>query len=822
MVQAATGAGRAAVPSRWLAATALFVSAVLLASVADAQSRAAAVGLYRGWASHFYLDGDFDSIGDKAIAFGGPGEIGMLADIKGSGVRSPATFNPSTGLWRFDTDGDGTADVSIYFGGVGDKPVVGDMDGDGKDDLVVWRNGTWLVSTTGDGRVNSWYSFGGYSQDIPLLADMNGDGALDLIIYRDGNWYVSTRRDGNGDLAYRFGGTSDGRDIPIAFDYDGDGVGDIAYFRNGRWYVSTRRDGVANVVFHFGMSGDRPLYFGRGAIESVDVQAARLLQQATFGPTLTEIARLKSMGIPAWIDDQLAKPITFLPGFPWYPAARPTPPTNPPPATSWPLCTHAMYTTTAWNSASPCNCSDVAGTTNRCQRDVYSAVQLQRGFFVAAFTAQDQLRQRVAWALSQLLVTSSLQDPIAYANRDYQQLLMNYAFGNYFDLLNNVSFSPFMGNYLDSVNNRKAAGTRQPNENYAREILQLFTIGLWELNPDGSLLLDVYGNPIPTYDQADITELSRVYTGLVYPPLPGRATALNSTVNYAAPMAALETEHDTGPKRILDLGTIGYVSTAWDITNANRAIFSHPNVGPYVSKHLIQQLVTSNPSPAFVRDVAAVFANNGAGVRGDLRAVVRAILLHPDARAPRNPVTSAFGKLKEPVLLVTSLLRALGATSDGVDPIFRTRVMGQDVYASPTVFNYYPADYTLPGTNLAAPPFGIFDATTYFSRTNWIYNQVTLGASCTGNVCGPAADTSYVGAVGTRVDYSSLVALAADPAALVDRVDELLMQKTMPKFMRQQIINAVAAYGTSAAELLNRARTAVYLTASSPRFQTEF
>jgi uncharacterized protein (DUF1800 family) len=488
------------------------------------------------------------------------------------------------------------------------------------------------------------------------------------------------------------------------------------------------------------------------------------------------------------------------------------------------FCTYAQYTTTAYNASTPCNCNPEPGTTNQCARDVYSTFQLQKQFFVNALNAPDQLRHRVAWALSQILVTSSAQDQIAYANRDYQQLLLDNAFGGFGDLLVKVSLNPFMGNYLDSVNNRKAAGSRQPNENFAREILQLFSIGLWELRDDGSLLLDAMGNPVPTYDQADITELARVYTGWVYPPLPGQTPRVGATVSYHAPMVAIEAEHDTGAKRVLDRGTLAAGgNAALDLANANAMIMSHPNVGPFLAKQLIQQLVTSNPSGQYVRDIGKVFDDNGAGVKGDLRSVVRAILLHPEARAPRGIGTSSFGKLKEPVLFVTSTLRALGAASDGVDLIGRTRAMGQDVYASPTVFNYYPADYVVPGTDLAGPPYAIFDATTYFTRVNWVYSQITLGAACSGNVCGPNPDATVVNAIGTKVDYTPLVGLASDAAVLVDRVDELIMQKSMPMFMRQQIINAVAAYpSATATDLLNRARTAVYLTVSSAHFQTEF
>jgi uncharacterized protein (DUF1800 family) len=825
MLQACSLTQRAVSPRIVLTATLLLVAATFSA-MSHAQSRAAALGLHRPGSTTFYVDGDFDSVPELTMRFGGASDIGLLADLTGSGARVPVAVN--NGVWQFDTNRDGVADQTVYFGGVGDKPLVADVDRDGRDDLIIYRNGTWLVSTTRDGVVSQTWSYGGYPQDIPLIGDVDGDGILDLVIYRDGLWYVSLQRSGAVHRTYRFGGASDRRDMPALLDYDGDGKDDLVLFRNGQWYVATNAPwspnpasppalATANVTFQYGQGGDKPLYYGAGAVYRADVEAARLLQQATFGPTQSEVQRVLSMGATAWVDDQLNQPMSSYQYFPWYPANQPAPPTG----QTWPTCTYAMYTTTAYNASSPCNCADQAGTTNRCPRDVYSIFQLQRRFFQNALTAPDQLRQRVAWALSQILVTSAAQDPIAYANRDYQQLMMNYAFGNFGELLTQMTVSPFMGNYLDMVNNRKAAGTRQPNENFAREILQLFSIGTFELRADGTLLLDAFGNPVFTYDQADITELSRVYTGWVYPPLPGQVARLNATISYHAQMVPLEIEHDTGSKRILDLGTVpAGLNAAQDVTWANSAIFQHPNIAPFIGKQLIQQLVTSNPSPAYVTRITNVFNNNGSGVRGDLRAVVRAILLDPEARAPRNPVLSNFGKLKEPVLYVTGLLRALGAASDGVDPIVRTAAMGQNVYTSPTVFNYYLADYMVPGTQLAGPPFNIFDATTYFTRVNWVYNQVTFGAACAGSLCGPGPDTTVVGAIGTRVDYAGMQSIANDPAALVQHVNAVLYQGTMPSFTKQQIINAVSAYPVT--DTLNRARTAVYLGAISPRYQTEF
>jgi hypothetical protein len=262
-----------------------------------------------------------------------------------------------------------------------------------------------------------------------------------------------------------------------------------------------------------------------------------------------------------------------------------------------------------------------------------------------------------------------------------------------------------------------------------------------------------------------------------------------------------------------------------DVVWAVMLVARHANTAPFMSKQLIQHLVTSNPSPAYVQRVAAVWSSTF----GSLREVVKAILLDPEALAPENLVSSSVGKLKEPVLAITSFLRRLGATSDGV--YLRggsvATAMGQEVFRSETVFNYYSAEYMIPGTGLAGPPFNIFDATRYFARTNFFYN-VTLGSTACDtalSVCGPAPDVTVVSSRGTKIDYTALKALAADPMALVGAVDSLLLYGTMPKAQKLAIASAVGAIALSAPatqqQLLDRARTAVYLTATSPKFQVE-
>jgi uncharacterized protein (DUF1800 family) len=623
--------------------------------------------------------------------------------------------------------------------------------------------------------------------------------------------------------------------VPIVFDYDGDGVVDLAFYRAGAWWVNTTRGTSANAMFQFGKPGDYPLYYGRIG-DSPRVAAARLLQQATFGPTDADIQQVQSMGAAAWVEAQLNAPGSQFTPYMWYPASRPSNTANP-------LCTFPAYFQFPYSSASPCNCSDGTGL-NRCARDLYTNFQVQAEFFRRALTAPDQLRLRTAWALSQIQVTSNMQDPMAYPMRDYFQLLIDNAFGNFANLLLQVTTSPWMGNYLDMVNNAKADPTRGtiPNENYARELMQLFSIGLWELRTDGSQLLDALGNPIPTYDQNDIMELSRALTGWTYYPAPGQTPRWNSGVNYQTAMMPVEgtlngigtiNYHDTGAKTVMGYTFPANTRAATEVSVVVQLMANHHNTGPFICKQLIQQLVTGNPSSAYVQRVVNVWNNNGSGVRGDLKAVVRAIVLDPEARAPRNPVRSHFGKLKEPVLYVTSTLRALGATSDGVflRGATSTQAMGQNVFNSPTVFNYYTNGYVIPGSNLEGPPFEIYDATYYFARMNFIYNLIhnttcDTGSATSPAVCGPAPDPTVIGATGTKIDWTVAKGYAHDPYSLVTYFDQNFLHGTMPQMTKNYIIKAVSSITLSVPatqqQRLDRARMAAYLTAILPTFQVEF
>ncbi|MCC6131771.1 MAG: DUF1800 family protein, partial [Acidobacteria bacterium] len=352
-------------------------------------------------------------------------------------------------------------------------------------------------------------------------------------------------------------------------------------------------------------------------------------------------------------------------------------------------------------------------------------------------------------------------------------------------------------------------------ENYAREILQLFSIGVNMLNPDGTVQTDSQGEPVPAYTQDTIKAFAHVFTGFTYATLPGAKARKHNPPNFQQPMALYrdasgrDSNHDKGAKRLLSYPGAVHATLAahqdgnTDLTQALDNIFHHPNVGPFIGKQLIQHLVTSNPTPAYVARVTKAFENNGSGVRGDLRAVISAILLDSEARG-RAKSSPGYGRLREPVLFITNLCRAFNASSDGL-LANQAASMGQNIMNSPTVFNYYPHEYEVPDTDLEGPEFGILTSTTAQARINFVN---TLAFS----KIGAAASDS-----GTALDLSGLSALAGNPSALVAELDRVLLHGTMPAAMTRSILDAVNA--VPATNPLRRAQTALYLVASSPQYQ---
>jgi uncharacterized protein (DUF1800 family) len=463
--------------------------------------------------------------------------------------------------------------------------------------------------------------------------------------------------------------------------------------------------------------------------------------------------------------------------------------------------------------------------------------QLQLRFFNRALTSPDQLRQRVAFALNQILVISAQDGDLNHLNRmqPYIQVLEQDAFSNYGQLLYDITLNAGMGRYLDMVNNNKNA----PNENYAREINQLFSIGLNKINADGTPILDQSGNLIPTYTQDTITNFARVFTGWNFQPQPDPPEP--GYVNYVDPMfVGNENNHDRMPKTLLDHGDAscslpGGEDAATELQEAINCIMSSPYVAPYISQNLIQHLVTSNPSPNYVSDVSNAFVTgsftdpasgqtfSGGTGRGDMQAVIAAILLDPEARGDAPPA-SYSGHLKEPVLLTTNLLRAFNTTNTTdfvLGELFLPSdvTADEDLFRSPTVFNFFPPSFVIPGENTCGasganpcfgPEFAIQSTSTSLSRINLVF-EITFHQMPT-NANRPT---------GTWIDENALLSLTTDPPqALVDALNTQMLHGAMSAGMSLRIANAVSSIvdPDPNVQALKRAREAAYLIATSSEY----
>lgn len=523
----------------------------------------------------------------------------------------------------------------------------------------------------------------------------------------------------------------------------------------------------------------------------------RFLEQATFGPTAESDLRLRRLGLRTWLGEQFDAP---YPGI-----------SNP-------------YPDLALKSGVidiGCSIYLPAEEKRVCDRDFYSMYRVQNWFFKEALYGEAQLRHRIAWALSQTWVISGKTTQQARHMFEYHKVLSQNAFGNYRILMKEMTLNPGMGNYLDMARSH-AFG---PNENYAREILQLFTIGLFRLNQDGTLILDSEGRPIPTYDQQTVNNFTKIFTGWTFcndGNNPACPNATVGTVNFIDPMILVQESHDPNPKTLLDYPNSIYrnipagQSGEIDLDQALDNIFFHPNVGPFVSRVLIQHLVTSDPTPAYVSRVAAAFNDNGFGVRGDMKSVVRAILLDPEARGDIK-TDPFYGKLREPVSLITNVLRNFNVRSaDGLrqsDGVIAnvSKKMGQDPFNATTVFNYFSPGYIIPGTAYNAPEFGIMTSATSISRVNFA-NKFTFEKIL------PGQDIPD----GTSIDLSGLISLAQrdeSGAMLVDELDRRLMHGAMSSQMRGKLFTGINAVPSNFPEV--RALNSIYLVISSSQYQIQ-
>ncbi|WP_254602654.1 DUF1800 domain-containing protein [Sphingomonas bacterium] len=498
-------------------------------------------------------------------------------------------------------------------------------------------------------------------------------------------------------------------------------------------------------------------------------QSSRFLAQATMGATDADIQAVITRGVDGWLTDQFAM-------------ARAT--------SHWDWLQNNGY-------------------------NVAANINAETGFDPAMWrqliAEPDQLRQRVGIALLDLLVVG-----ISGVNLNWKQFAMaayvdslwDNAFGNYRQILDAITYNAAMGSFLTFLGNKKANATTgaQPDENYARELMQLFTLGLYQLNADGSVKSGADGQPLETYKPADVSGIARVFTGL------NLASSDSTTpARYRLPLVMTASTNETGTASFLGTSTAGGGTAA--VKTALDTIFAHPNIAPFVSRQLIQRLVTSNPSAGYVGRVSAAFADNGKGVRGDMQAVIRAILTDTEARSDTVLASTSAGKLREPVTRLTGWARAFGATSPSAawaigDTSSTTTRLGQSPGRSSTVFNFFRPGYTPPNTSLSAaglvaPEFQITNEQTVVAYVNYLYGLIVNG---TGDV---------------KADYTAILAKAADTQALVDQVNLVLAANQLSAATVASIKAAVDSISaTTATGPQYRVNAAILLTMSSPDYLT--
>ena len=524
-------------------------------------------------------------------------------------------------------------------------------------------------------------------------------------------------------------------------------------------------------------------------IRPTSAEASRFLIQASFGANDADIASITATSYAEWIDAQLGMA---------------------------PSSSHLTWLDTRLPQLLAVNANAKL-----------SANQFYESFWIQAATASDQLRQRVKLALSEIFVVSFAmdgEDPRGLAS--YYDMLGKNAFGNFRQLLDDVTWHPAMGIYLTYRGNQKenAATGRLPDQNYAREVMQLMTIGLYLLNTDGTLKTDLLGNRQPTYTQNDIAELAKVFTGMSwYNPTPTSSTFFGGSRDpeaYTKPMIAYNAFHSVSAKSFLGttIPATTTADTAGEVKIALDTLFNHANVAPFICRQLIQRLVTSNPTPAYVGRIAAVFNNNGSGVRGDLGAVVRALLLDSEARNVSTDAT--YGKLREPIIRLGNWMRAFEVTSASGTWLMSSTAantsLAEAPLTSPSVFNFYRPGYVPPNTTLGAankqaPEFQVTDEVSTASYLNLIQGAI-------GNGIGTGADVKSA--------YTKELALS-DVTALVDRVNLLLYAGQMSAGLKTKIVNAVngiAIPGGTATQTqidtakLNRVKLAIFLGMASPEY----
>lgn len=483
---------------------------------------------------------------------------------------------------------------------------------------------------------------------------------------------------------------------------------------------------------------------------TTDVEAARFLQQATFSSTMAEIQYLRSLPTyEEWINKQIAMPAAQN-GFQW-------------------LRNHP----------------------NKRLHEEFSHGTFLDFLLVKQFaTEHDMLRKRVALAFSELFVVSSEGLEIHYplfGLANYWDVLNRHSLGNYRNLLEAVTLSTAMGGYLNTLGNRKADPTRgtQADENYAREILQLFSIGLVELNMDGTERKDSYGRTIETYNQEQIRELAKVFTGYTY----ANGTSRGTIDDHLKPMIVNGSWHEAGSKNVFGRSLSGTPTQV--LKGALDAIFQHPNVPPFIAKHLIHRLVTPNPTPAYVERVARVFANDGNGIRGNLAEVVKAVLLDDEARRPPNLKDVTIGKVREPMITFIQWLRTFSArrSASGLWQVAWSFPVvarsNQTAFNAPSVFNFFSPTYApnspdFRNSRKIAPELELVDENSMAYYVNYMWDLSFVGVKVSGSW----------EKVEIPPDYQYIATFADDIKKLVDHIDLVLFAGTMSHITRNHIVNA--------------------------------
>ena len=749
------------------------------------------------------LDADSDGLSNLKEFLAGTNP--RVADSDGDGASDGAeilrSFNPlsaaSVPTWfNFtgkidDLDGDGLSDSWVLWSGGRSRLPAADDDGDGVSNLDESKAGTdpdnanshldLTAWRSANNFVLSWTNLPDKAQHIETSGALNawqtatGLPASSIIGGRRQLTIPSVFPPANGKFFYRTG--------VKPLDTDGDGVEDwtenqvlgsspISAGSLGQSLVKSNGqtlggDAVALLDRLQGSSSNGGTSGSTAPGKPSPVNASRFLMQATFGPTLKAIQEVRNLGYSAWIDSQINLPSSLLQPY---------------------------IREIKADGAGPR--SDRTYNFNEQDKYVFGN-NVTTPFARNAIAGDDQLRQRVAFALSQILVVSrrdaNLEEkPEAMTN--YYDTLVRHALGNFGDLLREVTFHPAMGWYLSHAGNQKADPSipRYPDENYAREIMQLFTIGLWELNPDGSRKLTSNGEPIPTYDNGDITELARVFTGLYFASPYGWGGGGWADEHFTLPMVMYPERHDFEAKQlphgvVIPARDASETNGNQDVRDAVEALFRHSNTPPFVCRQLIQFLVTDNPSPQYIKRVQDIFVNDGTGVRGNLAAVVKSILLDPEAR--NQPLSPSFGKVREPVIRTMHLGRLLHLAE--AHPKFVWWNWTENFYGysiqepmnSPSVFNFYTPVYQAPGeirnTGLVSPGFQIINTYSAVSFPNllWDYLHDGFKSGWTWEL---------------PLDFSDTLLLAESPAALVDHIDLLICAGNLTARTRGIMLGALA------------------------------